>query len=1081
MRRIDLFMSQSLQFPSLTLFRSLAQLAIFVPALVPMVGFERALAQEPAPKVYRQAALAAPIQGVAQIAANANAQGASLKDRMLKEGGRPSWIWGENPDTRYVIRKSFEVSSKTQAWLAASADNAMAVTLNGKSLGKSDAWEQGLKLDASDALVVGKNELTFEVSNTGGVAALVAKLAWVDVDGKVQTVSSDASWQVAPKDKPNETKGAKLIAKYGDGPWGEVLDGQSNGSSSEFAIPPGFVIDQLFQVPKDELGSWVCITSDPKGRLIVSDQDNKGLFRVTPAKPGTQEETIVERIPLNISSAQGLLCAFDSLYVCVNGGIGSGLYRLKDTDGDDQYDEIKKLKDLRGGGEHGPHALRLSPDGKSIYVCCGNHTQPPMDRKTNAPPQTMGGARNEQLQATLPEGYSSRLVPNWDEDLLLPRQWDANGHAAGIVAPGGWIAKTDPEGKEWEMFSIGYRNQYDFDFDSAGEMFVYDADMEWDMGTPWYRPTRVVHATSGSEFGWRSGTGKWPEYYVDSLPALVNIGPGSPVGVEFGTGAKFPAKYQRALYICDWTFGTMYAIHTEPNGASYSATKEEFLSRTPLPLTDVTIGNDGHMYFTAGGRGTQSELYRVRYVGPESTTPAANIGLNDATAQRRTIEGLHNTQDKDDATVANLVKQLGSTDRHVRYAARVALERVPTSRWAPMVLKSTDANTVITGVAGLARVGNPELKEPLLMQLGTLQLSAMSVQQRLALVRAVQLVLIRLGQADDSLRDSLLGAIEPLFPSGDDLMDRELAILLTYLQSPTLGKKALPLLAKDRKKTEADFAEILQRNKGYGGPIAAMLQNQPDLQQFHLAFSMRNLKEGWGIDQRKEYFQWFEKAQRWQGGNSYEKFLINAANDAYALSSDQERFVLEALGVRKPAPLPKTLPEPKGPGKAYTTEALAKLASERMKGRNFENGKSMYAAARCVICHRFGGDGGATGPDLTQAAGRFAINDLIDALVRPSQVISDQYKTMVLQMEDGTVHTGRIVNDVAGKVTIVVNPEDATKTVTVDRKDIEQEKTSAISLMPAELMDKLNEDEALDLIAYLLSRGNPKAPMFQSK
>ncbi|MFM8398781.1 MAG: hypothetical protein ACKOAH_13210, partial [Pirellula sp.] len=63
---------------------------------------------------------------------------------------------------------------------------------------------------------------------------------------------------------------------------------------------------------------------------------------------------------------------------------------------------------------------------------------------------------------------------------------------------------------------------------------------------------------------------------------------------------------------------------------------------------------------------------------------------------------------------------------------------------------------------------------------------------------------------------------------------------------------------------------------------------------------------------------------------------------------------------------------------------------------------------------------------------------------------------------------------------MVVDPEDATETVTVDRKDIEQEKTSALSLMPAELMNKLNEDEALDLIAYLLSRGNPNSPMFKS-
>jgi putative heme-binding domain-containing protein len=427
-----------------------------------------------------------------------------------------------------------------------------------------------------------------------------------------------------------------------------------------------------------------------------------------------------------------------------------------------------------------------------------------------------------------------------------------------------------------------------------------------------------------------------------------------------------------------------------------------------------------------------------------------------------------------------LVSQLGSSDRHIRYAARVALERVPAAKWQSEILNSTDANTILNGVIGLARVGQPEIKELLLRQLGSLHLSSLSASQRLDLARAAQLVLIRLGGVDNSFRDSLLGAIEPLFPSGDDMLDRELVILLTHLQSPVLSKKALPLLSKERKKTEADYRDILERNRGYGGPIVAMLENQPDLQQFHLAFSMRNLKEGWTVEQRKEFFQWFEKAQKWSGGNSYQKFLINAANDAYSFSNDQERFVLEALGVRKPAALPKTLPEPKGPGKAYTTESLVKLASENMKGRNFENGKNMYAAARCVICHRFGGDGGATGPDLTQAAGRFAVSDLIDAIVRPSQVISDQYKTMVLQMEDGTIHTGRIVNDVAGKVTIVVDPEDATKTVTVDRKDIEQEKTSAISLMPAELMNKLNEQEALDLIAYLLSRGNPNSSMFKS-
>ena len=156
------------------------------------------------------------------------------------------------------------------------------------------------------------------------------------------------------------------------------------------------------------------------------------------------------------------------------------------------------------------------------------------------------------------------MPKNWGEDQLLPRQWDANGHARGILAPGGWIARTDPDGKTWEIVSSGYRNTYDIAFNADGELFAYDSDMEWDMGMPWYRPTRVVHATSGSEFGWRSGTGKWPAYYVDSLPPMVDIGPGSPVGVSSATARSSRPSIRRRCICCDWTFGTIYALHLEP-------------------------------------------------------------------------------------------------------------------------------------------------------------------------------------------------------------------------------------------------------------------------------------------------------------------------------------------------------------------------------------------------------------------------------------------------------------------------------------------------------------------------------------
>ena len=134
---------------------------------------------------------------------------------------------------------------------------------------------------------------------------------------------------------------------------------------------------------------------------------------------------------------------------------------------------------------------------------------------------------------------------------------DGRGHNRDVLAPGGIIYRFTPDGKTFEAYASGFRNIFDASVNRDGELFTYDADMEYDFNTSWYRPTRITHVTSGSEFGWRNGAGKWPEFYADNLGAVVNIGPGSPTGTVFGYGAKFPAKYQRALYALDWSWGKL--------------------------------------------------------------------------------------------------------------------------------------------------------------------------------------------------------------------------------------------------------------------------------------------------------------------------------------------------------------------------------------------------------------------------------------------------------------------------------------------------------------------------------------------
>jgi putative heme-binding domain-containing protein len=1000
-------------------------------------------------------------------------------------GPAPNWVWGADNDKKYKLTTTFTGPTKA-ARLRAACDNVMTITLNGTKIGESNDWQAPVDIDLQKHVKDGTNELVFDIANEGGAAGFLGKVALTRADGKVDYLVTDESWKATNPNGKNATP-VRVIAKHGAGPWGNVLTAKAAASAmnepAKFNLLPGFEVEKLYTVPKDELGSWVCIAPDDKGRLIVSDQGDKGLCRITPPAIGSKDEPKIERLKVKMSSVQGMLHAFGGLYCSVNGGQGSGLYRLRDTDGDDQYDEVVKLKEFRGGGEHGPHALRLSPDGKSIYVIAGNHTKPPFDPLTNASPQTMGGIRAEQLTAKLPENSASRISPNWDEDLVLPRQWDAGGHAVGILAPGGWIAKTDPEAKSWEVVSMGYRNPYDMAFNADGELFAYDADMEWDFGAPWYRPTRVVHAVSGSEFGWRSGTGKWPTYYADSLPPVIDIGPGSPVGVEFGYGTKFPAKYQKALYICDWTFGTMYAIHLEPKGSTYTATKEEFVSRTPLPLTDCTVGKDGALYFTVGGRNTQSELYRVTYTGKESTEPvdAKDLALKSKREQRHLLEAGHVAADKPPhkSKITFLVQDLANPDRNLRYAARVALERLPIDLWKDMVYSDENPLVTIHGVLGLARVGDVGQKPHLLARLERVDYSKLSEEQKLDYLRALQLVCIRLGLPDDAARTAINNKLEAVFPSSSDRENRELVNVLVALKSPNIVAKTIPLLSVDSKTKSALQAseELLARNRGYGGTIANTLAKLPDAQQMDYAFALRNAKEGWTPETRKLYFEWFGKARGWSGGNSFGKFLTNIDKDAFANAPPEDQQKIDALGIRKPF-VATNLPKAKGPGKDYTLDDLIAL-EPKLTGRNFKTGSQMFQAARCVICHRFGGDGGSTGPDLTQLAGRFNLKDLSEAIVDPSKVVSDQYRAMVVETKDGKTYTGRIVGDNGKSIKIATDPEDGSKLVDVAKADIESEQASPTSLMPKDLLKPLNQNEVLDLLAYLLSRGDPNHQMFK--
>ncbi len=858
------------------------------------------------------------------------------------------WIWNSKSartETIYARRQWTLSTPLKSSKLSITCDNGFTAFVNGQKVGSGSQWETHYEFDIKKYLHNGDNVLAVEAHNEGQAAGLAAKVKLVAANGVTRHIVSDNEWIVANKKAPGwmapsvDTTGWKnavVAGKMGDTPWGDVFSKKPGlpvavaAKGAAEVHPKGFEVEKIYNVPKGEQGSWVSMAVDSKGRLYCGDQGGKGIFRVTLSS----EEPKIEKVPVPVSGAQGLLWAFDSLYVCTNGGKpGSGLYRLTDSNGDDVLDKVQDIRRFSGGGEHGPHAVSLSPDGKYLYVVGGNHT-------------------------AVPKPESSALKMNYAEDQLLPRMPDARGHARNIRAPGGWIARTDPEGKAFHLYSAGFRNHYDIAFNRDGEMFTYDSDMEWDSGTPWYRPTRIYHVTSGSEFGWRTGTGKFPEWYPDVLPPTLDIGPGCPTGVISGLGSKFPAKYQDAIYAFDWTYGTIYAIHLDPDGSSYKAKKEEFVTGVPLNVTDGVIGKDGNMYFAVGGRGTQSALYRVKYSGSESTA-AIKIRNNSETKMietRRALEDFHGKEVQ--GAIEKIWPKLSHADRFVRYAARVALEHQPVVEWQEKALEEEDPQTLLSALLALSRQGDAALKEDILNALSTLNVSEMTESQKLEALRVMGLTFIRMGGPDEETAQEIAEAISPLYPASSDAMNRELVAMLVYLKADDVLAKTIPLMNQEAAGLEEiEFDDkLLARSGQYGGSFQRQKASNPQRQQIWYAYALKNVEEGWNENLRKQFFSWFAKSRNFKGGASFGGFINNFRNESLNKIKDAKvKAEMDSLTKKPIALIPEGFEDARilkvgaKPGMKFDIESLEAKAGEKI-GIEFINNDPTGLMHNLAVC-----------------------------------------------------------------------------------------------------------------------------------
>ena len=982
------------------------------------------------------------------------------------------WIWtAKNNVTNQQTWARTVIDLKevpTKALLLASADNHIEVWVNGQPAGKSDEWAEAAQTDVTKFLKPGRNTISVLARNDGGIAALVVRLA----SGKVVLSESNAAWHVTNA-KPDakwltaefddaKWEKATVVKPLGEEPWGNVFGGAAGktagagkrGSAGSVAAPdslilqPGFKAELLYTVPKSEQGSWVSLAVTPTGDLVAGDQGGV-LWHVSLKDPTKQTIT---KIDTKAIGCHGLLFAHGALYACTSEKGKGDIWRLRDVKGDGTYAEQTLIRSLKGSGEHGPHQLVLDRDG-SILVVGGNHTKLPDDEKAGAP------------------------VKRYDEDDLLKKFEDANGHAAGIKAVGGWIARMDKDGKDWVRVTASFRNPYDCSVAPDGDIFSYDSDMEWDMGAPWYRPTRIYLCTPGGELGWRSGASNNTLATLDMQPALVDVGPGSPTGTAMGTGAKFPAAYQRAFFACDWTFATLYAIHLTPEGGGWKARKEVFAAGRPFSVTDVVIRpQDGHMYVTIGGRGGQSALYRITYQGTESTAPAGWFPATPEQKLRRELEALRDVAPSA-AALAKAWPLMGHPDLWVRFAARIAVEHQPVEQWRSRVKPDANVDLALNAAVALARCGT---KEDLSAIVAAADAAAKSkeLRQQQDRQRVFQIAFSRHGRPDDATAGRLGKDAAVRLPSGNDAYDRQLAQLAIFLGEPSAPARVLQAMkvAQAGPAVIAD-PEILARHPGYAKDATAAMAVTPSSTRIGLAIYLCRATVGWTPNLRKEFFGFLDELSLAQGGNSLKGFVRNIRKEAVAMVPAAERAAFEAsTPVVKATPIPAA----QGPGRLWThAEALKAWENGKATGTlDFANGQKMFAAALCSQCHRMGGAGGAQGPDLTGLGVRTAAADMLTSITQPSAVVSDQYANSEISRVDGGKTIGRILNEEGDKLQLAVSAFDPSIQISVNRSDILAIDRSTVSPMPAGLLNSLNEQEVANLMAYLLSGGSAQDKVY---
>lgn len=975
--------------------------------------------------------------------------GQGQSDQVQIAMSRPEWIWsqaGRQDPVSVELRTSDRIEGSVhRADLRLAADYARCqLRIDGRDVLMLDDYGPWLDVDVTSAVQSGECQIELLCRGSQGPSAVLFELAITKLDGSRQFIRSGADWRARAVGSqsgawtPVETFGA-VAPEYWDADrsaritpfdnyeqWRQASVGSDPAKPAKLFVRPGFEIQHV-RSATDQEGSWVSMEFDTQGRLIIARED-RGLLRMSLTPDGSSIGD-VEEIDSTLQECRGLLSVDHSLYAQANNT--KALYRLEDQDGDGEFEILDLLREFTGGVGHGRNDLALGPDG-AIYSIYGDSVTLPDENVVDHTSPFRQARRGERT---------------------------TEGHVLAFF----------PEDSRWHLLCSGLRNPFGIDFNLDGEAFTYDADAEFDMGSPWYRPTRLVHLVSGGDYGWRGRTGTWPPYDADhadfTLPAG-DIGKGSPTAVKSGRRSSFPEHYRRAMFALDWAYGRILACHLVPRGAGYVCRAESFLKGQPLNVTDLDFGPDGSLYIITGGRKTHSDLYRIRWIGGQGIGGQVDAGRDTRQQQSRNLfskvqrETRHRLSrlhhgDAEPERITEVWQWMGHPDPMLRDAARVAIENLPLDVWSKLAFQESRPAWIVSSMLSIARSNHPELIPAVFEKLAQVKLKTLSGYERSMLLETWSQCLAN-ASAEASQTPAYLETVKRIdqwYPDdsvtcfaptgGGRSVNHQLGLLACELDLPELVPKTLKLLSQSKSQEE----------------------------RMHALFVLRNRRNGWNSDSHRMVFETLGELDRTVvGGEGMPGFLAKIRSELVAnLNEDQKASLgdliqpgseAEAFEWKVDRPIIKT----------WATTDMESLLSANSEVGDRHRGREVFHRVLCDRCHRAGGIGGVSGPDLSSIASRFGPRDILLSILEPSRVVDEKYRNEKVVTTDGRVIVGRLApggDYRATKIRISVDPLRPLDYVEVDKSDIETHQLSAESPMPTGLLNTLQAQEIRDLLAFL--------------